>query len=122
MARPLLSVSAVATVDASGTATIRMAPTGEDWEINRLSVKASTHVLEAVTSYYLVNIGDQYLQEATFSGSSGDTTDVSMYLTDGTPLFIQWIGADVGAIATVTLRGWRSDPAGGFRTRPNAGI
>lgn len=122
MAKPLLSVSAVATVGADGIATIRLAPTGEDWEVSRLNVKASTHVLEAVASYYLTNIGDEYLQEASFSGSSGDTTDVTMYLTDGTPLYVQWVGADVGAIATVTIRGWRSDPAGGFRTRQNTGI
>lgn len=113
--KPLLNQSLQTTVGADGTATLMFAPHGENWEVNRLTVKVSTRVLESKASYYLTNIGDQYLQEETYSGSSGDTTDTSLFLTDGDPLWVKWTGADIGAVATATLRGWRSAPAGGFR-------
>jgi len=113
--RPLLNQAVQAVVDGTGTATVRFAPTGENWEVNRLTVKVSTRVLEAKAAYYLTAIGDSYLQEETYSGSSGDTTDTSLFLVDGDALYVQWTGADIGAIATATLRGWRSVPVGGFR-------
>lgn len=113
--RPLLNASAQAIVDASGIALIRFAPRGEDWEVTRITVKASTRVLEAKAAYYLTAVGDTYLQEETYSGSSGDTTDTTLFLTDGDPLYVRWTGADVGATATATLRGWRTQPVGGFR-------
>lgn len=119
--RALLAQSAQAVVDAQGVATIRMAPQGEDWEITRLTVKVSTKVLEAEASYYLTNISADALQEATQMGSTGDTTDTNLTLTDGDPLWVRWTGADVGAMATVTIRGWRTQPVGGFRAVPAGG-
>lgn len=113
--RPLLNQSLQATVDGSGVALVRFAPTGENWEVTRLTVKVSTRVLEAKAAYYLTAVGDTYLQEETYSGSSGDTTDISIFMADGDPLFVRWTGADVGATATATLRGWRTEPLGGFR-------
>lgn len=113
--RPLLNASAQAIVDGSGVATIQFGPHGESWDVTRLTVKVSTRVKESVAAYYLTNIGDEYLQESTYSGSSGDTTDIAIAMVDGDRLWVRWTGADVGATATATLRGWRSEPAGGFR-------
>ncbi|GIH29370.1 hypothetical protein Aph01nite_76800 [Acrocarpospora phusangensis] len=118
----LLNESAQAIVDGSGTAIVRMAPQGEDWEVTRLSVKVSTRVNEAEANYYLTTICDDNRQEGTYSGSSGDTSDTKMFLNDGDPLFVVWTGADVGAIATVTLRGTKTTPIGGFRAAPAGGI
>jgi hypothetical protein len=115
--RPLLTASAQAPVNAQGVATVLFSPHGESWEVNRLTVKVSTAVNEAVASYYLTTIGSMFLQESTMSGSSGDTSDIVLSMVDGDQLWVQWTGADVGAVATATLRGWRSEPAGGFRAR-----
>lgn len=107
-----------ATVNGLGIATISVAPHGENWRITSTTVKVSTRVLEAVaTTYRGLSVGDAYLIEGTYSGSSGDTSDTDIFLTDGQPITVQWTGADVGAIATLTVSGWRSTPSGGFRAR-----
>ncbi len=111
----LLNLSSQVVVDGSGRAVVQFRPAGENWTVNRLTVKVSTRVQEAKAAYYLTNIGDVFLQEETYSGSSGDTTDITLYLTDGDPLYVQWTGADVGAIATATIRGTKTTPANGFR-------
>lgn len=113
--RPLLNASAQVIVAPSGIAAVVFSPHGEAWEVNRLTVKVSTAVLEAEASYYLGPVSDQNLQEATMAGSSGDTTDIAITMVDGDQLTVQWTGADVGATATATLRGFRSVPSGGFR-------
>lgn len=113
--RPLLNQSQQATVTGGGVATVVFSPHGETWEVNRLTVAVSTSVLESQASYYLGPVNPQNLQEATMAGSSGDTTDISTSMVDGDQLTVQWTGADVGATATATLRGWRSQPSGGFR-------
>jgi hypothetical protein len=113
--RPLLNASAQAVVDANGEAVVMFAPHGENWEVNRLTVGVSTQVLESVASYYLTFVSPDTLQESTQSGSTGDTTDISIFMADGDQLWVKWTGADVGATATATLRGWRSVPTGGFR-------
>lgn len=110
-----LSVFNNAVVNASGIATVTLTPHGENWRIQRLSVKVSTKVLEAVATVYRGLVGDLYVIEASFSGSSGDTTDTEIVLRDGENVIVQWTGADIGATATVTATGWRSNPLGGFR-------
>jgi hypothetical protein len=111
-------VSFQAVVNASGVATISVAPHGENWRIQSNTVKVSTKVLEArAQSYRGYSVADAYLIEGTFSGSSGDTSNTDIFLTDGQAFTVQWTGADVGAIATLIIMGWRSTPSGGFRTR-----
>lgn len=115
--RPLLNQALQATVGADGTAMVMFSPHGESWEVTRLTVAVSTAVEESTASYYIGPVSEQNLQEATQAGSTGDTTDIATTLVDGDQLWVVWTGADVGAVATATLRGWRSVPAGGFRAR-----
>jgi hypothetical protein len=113
--RPLLNQAQQAVVDGSGRAVVLFSPHGENWEVTRLTVAVTTAVNESEARYYIGPISDQNLQEGTQAGSTGDTTDVATTLVDGDQFWVEWTGADVGAVATATLRGWRSVPAGGFR-------
>lgn len=100
---------------AGGTGTIRLAPAGEKWQIDRTYVKCSTRVSEAQCVTYIGQVADQYIVDGTYSGSSGDTSDTVLYLEDGQGMHLVWTGGDDGATATVTISGWKSPPLGGFR-------
>lgn len=103
------------TLDANGDGTLRFAPTGEKWEVDRVHVRCSSRVSEAQCRIYLAQQRPDTVIDGTYSGSSGDTTDTRIYLEDGQPMFIEWTGGDPGATATATVSGWKSTPAGGFR-------
>lgn len=115
MSKAKLFIIQSAIVDATNTATIRVAPAAEDWQIDYTNVLCSTRVLEARCRIYTPQIGDLYAVDGTYSGSSGDTSDTQHILYDGTPMFIQWTGADIGSTVTVTLNGWKTVGDGGFR-------
>jgi hypothetical protein len=102
---------------ASSLATAVLAPHGEVWQINRTAVVASSHVLEATATSYRGLVGDPYVVDSTFSGSSGSTSDTPVTLRDGDTMIVVRTGGDIGATYTVTCNGWRTTPMGGFRGR-----
>lgn len=104
------------TLSGAGYGFIRFAPVGCSWQIRRIAVLCSTRVLEARCRTYVGQIGELYVVDGTYSGSSGDTTDTVIDLMDGTPLFVEWSGGDANTIATATISGMQSDPQGGFRS------
>lgn len=99
----------------TGTGIVRLAPTGEQWEIHNTNVLCSTRTNESLCRVYRDQIGDIYVIDGTYSGSSGDTSDTVIQLTDGQPLYYVWTGGDIGATATVRVTGFKSPPTGGFR-------
>lgn len=114
MAGPVLQVN-LQVVIASNTGTIRFGPYGEAWNIKRIAVKTTTHVLESTCQIYRGQIGDLYLSDITYTGSTGDTSYTDIDLVDGENMYAVWTGADNGATATITITGTRSEPDGGFR-------
>jgi len=104
------------TLDASGNGTLRFAPAGTSWTIERIAVKATTHTLESVCRIYNgPGVSDNYYVVGTLSGSTGDTTTGdNIFLIDGSPLYIAWTGGDVGAVATAIVWGRRLISGMGF--------
>jgi hypothetical protein len=104
-------------LNASGTGTLRFAPSGREWSIETISVKATTSVLEASCSVYIGAVSAVNLHSSTVTGSSGDTNqmEIPIILRDGNPIFVVWTGGDVGATATAVLTGSETGPGGGFR-------
>lgn len=119
MTDPLVPFKTSGTVilDGSGNGTVRLAPTGTDWYIDRIAVKVSPKaVLEAKAYIYEGQIADQYLITNTLIGSTGDTSSGdNIILTDGTPLYVVWSGGDVGSTASVYIAGRQRVPNRGFR-------
>lgn len=103
-------------VDNTALATVSIGPHGENWDIKRTTMRASTNTDEAVGSTYRGLVGAPYLLETTFAASSGDTSDTPLFLRDGELLQAQWVGGDLDAVYTLTVNGWRTTPDGGFRT------
>lgn len=93
------------TLDGDGSGSVRIAPSGRDWVINYLTVRTSSNAKEATASLYENYIGDDYLIDASFTGSTGDTTDTTIPVRDGYAVVIAWTGGDPGATATVTYSG-----------------
>lgn len=102
---PRFRYSASATVDGSGSASIRIAPSAKNWVIEYLTVRCSSKVLESLVSLYENQIGADYLIDTSFSGSSGDTTDTRIVVPDGYCIWIVWTGADIGGTVTATFTG-----------------
>ena len=106
------------TLDGSGNGTVRLAPVGTDWYVDRITVKCSSRVLESICRVYQGQIQDAYFVVGTLSGSTGDTTTSdNLLVTDGTALWVVWSGGDVGAIASVNIFGRQAVPNRGFRTQ-----
>lgn len=110
-----LDVRQSTVLDGVGYGYVRLAATGEKWEITRTFVACSTRTSEASCRIYANAISLANAIDGTHSGSSGDTSDTRYYLEDGQAIFVEWTGGDPGATATVTLSGWKSVPDGGFR-------
>lgn len=102
------SASVVLTDDGSGvtgSGSLRIAPVARNWQIRSLTVRCDTHVKESRATVYENHIGPDYVLDASFTGSSGDTTDTVMEVRDGYALVVEWVGGDIGATATVTFSG-----------------
>lgn len=107
-----LNSSATVTLDSTGGGTARVGPLSarEVWSPDNAHVSVSSNANEAQCAIYM---GDAAIQanfrDATFSGSSGDSSDrinadtvkVGMYV------WAVWSGGDAGARATLTVTGKR---------------
>lgn len=111
----ILNLSAQITLDGTGYGVLRIGPTGEQWWITRTMVRCTTRVDEAVCTMYQTNIGANFQKDISYTGSTGDTSDTEFHITDGDALYVEWANGDIGAVATVTISGTRSNPFGGFR-------
>jgi hypothetical protein len=107
-----------------GIATVTFQPTLYTWDVNRITVKQTTTVTnESKASIYLGQIGDQYIVDATYTGSSGDTCggDPPTRVVQGQLLYVVWSAPtggsiDNGATMTATIGGMQAVPDGrGFR-------
>lgn len=97
-------------LNGSGAGTVRFAPVGWNWTVQRITVKASSAVNEAEASIYRGLIGEPYRIGTSISASTGDAdTEISEELTDGTPLIVVWSGGDANALATATIRVLQED-------------
>jgi hypothetical protein len=115
-ARSRFQDSKQVTLDATGNGFVRFQPTGENWEIDSVSVSADSTFRDATCRIYQGQIGAQYKVDETFSGSSGDTSDTVYHVADGEGFYIEWTDADDGStVATAVIRGWRTIPNRGFR-------
>lgn len=106
-------------LDANGNGMLRFAPAGESWEIQNISVQASSAILEATATVYKRFVGTPYRHSGTYAGSTGDNNQLEqpIKLNDGEPIWIVWAGGDVGATATAVLIGRKTVPDRGFRAR-----
>jgi hypothetical protein len=103
------------TLNASGNGAVQFSAAGYNYQIDLVRVKVSTNTNEADCRVFHNN--DEV--DGTFTGSSGDTSDTVIYLSDGDVLNIVWTGGDVGATATATITGWQAVPNRGFRVGVN---
>lgn len=96
------------TINAAGVGTIPFGPgrPNEKWTVTRVGVQVSTNVLEAQAKLYRGTVSPGSYISGTISGSTGSTDDaLNETLWSGETLTVQWTGADVGSIATVTYWG-----------------
>lgn len=114
---PFGPISGQVVLDSTGGGALRFAPAGEEWDVQNLSVRASSAVKEATADVYIGQVGSIYRHSGTYAGSSGDnnTLETPIHLQDGSPIFVVWTGGDVGATATATVSGQKSVPGRGFR-------
>ncbi len=98
-------LSASTVLDVDGRGSVRVAPSAKDWVIKSVAVRCTTAVSEATASVYADLIGNEYLIDSTFTGSSGDTSDTIIDVRDGYAVIIEWVGGDAGATATATYSG-----------------
>lgn len=105
-----LTQSAFVTLDGSGNGTASMGPltAREVWHPAQVAVRVNTNTKEAQCTVY---VGDTPIQanfrDATFSGSSGDTTDAvsADVVKCGWKIFAVWTGGDAGQVATMVVTG-----------------
>ena len=94
------------TVFVGGAGTVLFeCPPYRKWSIDRLTVNASTAVLEAVCSVYIGQVQPSSLADSSISGSSGDTSDTKYTLLSGDRLLVNWVGGDATATGYVTISG-----------------
>lgn len=99
----VLDESATARVPASGIVTVSLGPLTQrqTWIVLSAAVKVSTNINEPVATLYLGTKAT--ILGSTYTGSS-DSTALQV-TTRSANLFCEWVGADVGAIATLSLYG-----------------
>jgi len=110
-----LTVSGSGIVAANGTARVLLGPqiARERWNLSQATVSVSSAVLESTCSLYLgTGAVPGSLLAASFTGSSGDTNDFpdTFVLQPGQNILAVWTGADVGAVATISLVGLKLRP------------
>jgi len=99
----------------NGIAQIGPAVPGLSWQITGVYVSVVTNVAEAVCTVYAAPAGPftltaQYAIGATVAGSTGDTIGPDVTVWPGQVLVAQWIGGDVGQVATMSFWGTAAAP------------
>lgn len=97
-------------LNGSGNGTAKVGPLSsrERWTPAVISVSATTNTKEASCSIYVgASATDPYFIDASFSGSSGDSTDrgAAKTVRVGQYVWAVWTGGDAGATATVRVNG-----------------
>lgn len=113
MATGTLYQAASVTLNGSGAGTVKLGPISarEVWNPTSASVKTNQAVGAVVNEascklYVGLSATDENFRDGTFSGSSGDSSDlVSGRLTVGNYVWATWTGGDAGAIATLVVSG-----------------
>lgn len=107
-----LGVEATVTVklDGSGNGSAKIGPASgrETWYPANAHVFVTTHVNEASCTVYTgTAVTPAGFRDATFTGSSGDTTDAvsADILKTGQYIFAVWAGGDAGIQAYLNLTG-----------------
>jgi hypothetical protein len=104
---PLYVVASV-NLNGSGNGTASAGPQtpGESWVPANVGVSCATNVLEA-TAALIVN---SVQVDATFTGSSGDSSDSASSITvyPGQFVSVTWTGGDAGTRATAVISGTRT--------------
>jgi hypothetical protein len=112
-----LSVSASVALNASGNGSVSLGPrnVGEVWYPATVACSVATNVSEALGYCYIgVAMSAGVLVGNTASASTGDSDNL-----DGTPVYVgsfiwfQWLGGDVGELATLSVFGSRQVPGPG---------
>lgn len=96
-------------VNAAGTAQVQIYPSGGTWIITNEAVSVSTQVLQPVAKLFLGSVSDSNYIGGSYSGANDSNAD-QILMQQGTGLFCVWTGADVGAVATLTLTGTQYSP------------
>lgn len=105
--------SARVTLNGSGNGTAKVGPLSarEVWHPANVHVSVATNTNEAVCNVYAgVDATPPNFRDATFSGSSGDSTDkVSAdTIKCGQYVFAVWTGGDANQVATMTVTGTKT--------------
>jgi hypothetical protein len=108
--RVLLNETAVITLNGSGAGTAKVGPltAREKWFPTAVSVKVNSNpTLEAqCTIYKGPDASQANFRDATFTGSSGDSSDkVTGQMTNGQYVFAVWTGGDANQQAVLTVVG-----------------
>lgn len=113
----LNDVSGVVFLDGFGNGIVSVGPQSarEEWIVDKASVRVSFPGVqtqptnEATCSIYVgTDTSQTNFRDATFTGSSGDSTDaVSGRVKVGSYVWAVWTGGDAGQQATLSLSGTR---------------
>lgn len=118
-----LDESVSVTLDGSGNGTAKITVPGTrygggpTWDVTTVAVKVSTNSLEATANLYLSR-GTSIFTQADFVsqtqlGSTGDTCGVNVAgLEPNDWISVVWSGGDVGAMATMIIKGSINVPSG----------
>jgi hypothetical protein len=121
MPNALLSGSGQVVLSGSGYGVISFAPQGELWEIQGVTMQTSDYTsptLEATGRIYTDVVSPLNVRAVSMAASTGSTATAQgdpIRLTDGQRIWFEWTGGTPGVTATVTFRGVKSNPTGGFR-------
>jgi hypothetical protein len=110
MSRVLLDVSATIYLNGAGTATLKLGPltAREVWYPVNVHVNANSNPVSEATC--IISVGDsntRSFRDATFTGSSGDSTDKvnADRIKAGEYIWATWTGGDAGVQATLSVTG-----------------
>lgn len=107
-----LAQSVQVRLNGSGNGTAQLGPLTamETWHPDNVHVSAATAVNEATCSVFVgPDTGQPNFRDATFSGSTGDSTDKcnADVITKGSYIFAVWSGGDANILATLNVTGSR---------------
>jgi len=107
----ILNESALSTVfDSNGNGIAQIGPltAREVWHPSNVHVSASSNTADALCSIYVgFGITQANFRDATFTGSTGDSSDRvdADVIKKGSYIYAVWTGGDVGAQGTMTVTG-----------------